>query len=222
MMTPQLHEDSVPLHPERVFAALNRHLPIPCNVIADAGDADALFHTFSAVERRPVAPGDPALLRRAWLCHSGRDRRAFRQSRAARGGPIRGTARSACRQASWKPWRGSRSPAVLVHFNNACFGWIKALQRVVNVKDGKFNDPTFSVDFGTYDMSRLAAVYGIRNWRIETGEQLETALTEALALKEPCFLDVVVESIADRLPPVFSWLKKVGVDPEAVGAQTYF
>ena len=68
-------------------------------------------------------------------------------------------------------------------------------------------------------MSRLAAVYGIRSFRVETPAQLETALREAFALSEPVFIDVVVESIADRLPPVFSWLKKVGADPSAVGVQ---
>jgi acetolactate synthase-1/2/3 large subunit len=120
-------------------------------------------------------------------------------------------------------------PAVLVHFNNACFGWIKALQRVVDrdhankasgaAQPAPVNDPTFSVDFGSYDMSKLAAVYGIRSFRVETPAQLETALREAFALSEPVFVDVAVESIADRLPPVFSWLKKVGADPAAIGVQ---
>ncbi len=68
-------------------------------------------------------------------------------------------------------------------------------------------------------MSKLAPVYGIRGYRVETPQQLETALTGAFALNEPVFLDITVESIADRLPPVFSWLKKAGVDPEAVGVQ---
>ena len=118
-------------------------------------------------------------------------------------------------------------PAVLIHFNNACFGWIKALQRVVDRdhshkasdRDVTTNDPTFSVDFGNKDMSRLATVYGIRSFRVEKPEQLETALREAFSLDEPVFIDVAVESIADRLPPVFSWLKKVGVDPAAIGVQ---
>ncbi|MDU1670752.1 MAG: thiamine pyrophosphate-dependent enzyme, partial [Bradyrhizobium sp.] len=120
-------------------------------------------------------------------------------------------------------------PAVLIHFNNACFGWIKALQRVVDRDRARkasehspavpVNDPTFSVDFGKYDMSRLASVYGIRSFRVETPAQLEAALREAFELNEPVFIDVAVESIADRLPPVFSWLKKVGADPAAVGVQ---
>jgi hypothetical protein len=31
------------------------------------------------------------------------------------------------------------------------------------------------------------------------------------------FLDVVVESIGDKIPPVFNWLRKTGVDPLKVG-----
>ena len=118
-------------------------------------------------------------------------------------------------------------PSKLIHFHNACFGWIKALQRVVDRDHARkaggdavpVNDPNFSVDFGAHDASGLADVYGIRSFRVETPTQLETALREAFMLSEPVFVDVAVESIADRLPPVFSWLKKVGADPAAIGVQ---
>jgi acetolactate synthase-1/2/3 large subunit len=123
-------------------------------------------------------------------------------------------------------------PAVLIHFNNACFGWIKALQRVTETAKSREdfysvhqtvkNDPNFSVDFNRHDMSKLAHVYGIRGIRVETPDELETAFATAFSLKEPVFIDVVVESIADRLPPVHSWLKKVGVDPEAIGYEATF
>jgi acetolactate synthase I/II/III large subunit len=58
-----------------------------------------------------------------------------------------------------------------------------------------------------------------RSFQVETPEQLETALREAFERDEPVFVDIAVESIADRLPPVFSWLKKVGADPAAIGAR---
>jgi acetolactate synthase-1/2/3 large subunit len=81
------------------------------------------------------------------------------------------------------------------------------------------NDGTFGVDIGGYDMSKFADTYGIRSYRVETPAQLESALEEVFSLDAPRFLDVVVESIADRLPQVFSWLTEVGADPEATGAQ---
>ena len=123
-------------------------------------------------------------------------------------------------------------PAVLIHSNNACFGWIKALQRVTErhharevaerseePRQRRANDVRFGVDFGACDMSKLAGVYGIKSYRAETPDSLDTALAEAFALNEPLFIEVAVTSIADRMPPVFSWLKKVGADPEAIGTQ---
>ena len=44
-------------------------------------------------------------------------------------------------------------------------------------------------------------------------DQLETALDEAFAMDGPCFIDIVVESLAERVPPVYSWLRKRGADP---------
>jgi len=220
-LAPQLHEDSVPLRPERVFEALNRHLPAPCNVISDAGTPtpySTRFLRLNDARSRLVIPRFFGGLGYAIPAVIG----AYFANPTQRVVGLFGDGSLGMSAGELETLARLQVPAVLVHFNNACFGWIKALQRVVNAKDPKFNDPTFSVDFGKYDMSRLAAVYGIRNWRIETAEQLEAALSEALTLKEPCFLDVAVESIADRIPPVFSWLKKVGADPEAVGVQAGF
>jgi len=47
----------------------------------------------------------------------------------------------------------------------------------------------------------------LRSFRVERSQELELALHEAFLLDEPVFIDAVVESIADRLPPVLSWLK---------------
>lgn len=44
------------------------------------------------------------------------------------------------------------------------------------------------------------------------------AVKHGLASKRPCFPEVVAESIAGRLLPVFCWLKRVEADPEAIGA----
>jgi len=98
-------------------------------------------------------------------------------------------------------------PAVLIHFNNGCFGWIKTLQALHN--RGRF----LSVDFSPGDMSRVASAYGIRSWRIEDAQQLATALDEAFAHEGPAFLDVVIEPLVSDLPPVYSWLKVAGKDP---------
>jgi acetolactate synthase-1/2/3 large subunit len=66
-------------------------------------------------------------------------------------------------------------------------------------------------------MSKLADVYGIQSVRVSTSQALENALDAAFKLKQPAFVDGIVGSIADRAPPVHSWLKRKGVDPEHIG-----
>jgi acetolactate synthase I/II/III large subunit len=103
-----------------------------------------------------------------------------------------------------------RVPAILLHFNNACFGWIKAQQRVQG------NRAFMSVDFSDHDCSAIARAFGLKAMRAEDGESLEAALDEAFAYDGPVFVDIATESIAVTLPPVFNWLRKTGVDPLAV------
>ncbi len=104
-------------------------------------------------------------------------------------------------------------PALLLHFNNACFGWIKALQRLHG------HNATYSVDFSRGNASRIAEAFGLKSWRVATGSELEDALDAGLACKEPALIDIIVESIADVAPPVFSWLKRAGVQPLDLPAQ---
>lgn len=103
-------------------------------------------------------------------------------------------------------------PALLLHFNNACYGWIKALQR------SHGHNATYSVDFSSDNVARIAEAFGLKSWRVTTMSQLTAAIEEGLAFKGPAFIDIAVESIADISPPVFSWLKRAGVDPLAIAA----
>ncbi|PTM41123.1 thiamine pyrophosphate-binding protein [Bosea sp. 124] len=226
-MTPCLQDDTVPLRPERVIEALNRHLPTPCHVVSDAGTATPYATRFLRLrdpESKLVIPRFFGGLGYAIPAVVG----AYFAAPHLRPVALFGDGSLGMSAGELETLARLQIPAVLIHFNNACFGWIKALQRVTERvhaseagarHDASTNDPSFAVDFGAYDMSKLAAVYGIRSHRVETPAQLETALADAFSLNEPIFLDIAVESIADRLPPVFSWLKKAGVDPEAVGVQ---
>ena len=50
----------------------------------------------------------------------------------------------------------------------------------------------------------IAEAYGFKAWAAKTGGELDAALAEAFARTDgPCFIDVHVESIADRVPPVY-------------------
>lgn len=104
-------------------------------------------------------------------------------------------------------------PAILLNFNNSCFGWIKALQRLHGPHQ------FMSVDFNDQDCAALARAFGMRARRVEGEVELEQAMDEAFAYNGPIFLDIVVESMADEIPPVFKWLQKIGVDPLLVNGQ---
>ncbi len=98
-------------------------------------------------------------------------------------------------------------PAILMLFNNGCFGWTKALHRMQGF------DPCYGVDFIAPKGKEIGEAFGLKSWTIRTSEELEEILEEAFQYDGPCLLDIHVESIADRVPPVFSWLDKRGRDP---------
>ena len=100
-----------------------------------------------------------------------------------------------------------RVPALLIHFNNACFGWIKALQR------SHGHNTTYSVDFTAGNVADIAEAFGLRAWRVSDLETLDRAIIEGMAYDGPALIDIIVESIADVSPPVFSWLRRAGADP---------
>ena len=93
-------------------------------------------------------------------------------------------------------------PAVLIHFNNACFGWIKALQSLHT------RDKFFSVDFSPTDPAKVAEGFGMKAMRITAPDMLDTALKKAFSTPGPVFLDVIAESEVTELPPVYSWMAK--------------
>ncbi|MEJ2022037.1 MAG: thiamine pyrophosphate-dependent enzyme, partial [Maritimibacter sp.] len=105
-------------------------------------------------------------------------------------------------------------PAILLLFNNGHFGWIKGLHRL------KGHNQCFGVDFTPPKGQAIAEAFDLKAWTAKTPAELDTALADAFAHKKgPCLIDVHVESIADRVPPVYSWLNKRGKDPLRLEAE---
>lgn len=99
-------------------------------------------------------------------------------------------------------------PAILILFNNGHFGWIKGLHRL------KGHNQTFGVDFTPPRGQAIAEAFDMKAWTARSAAEFDAALKEAFAYRKgPCFIDCHVESIADRVPPVYSWLTKRGEDP---------
>jgi len=93
-------------------------------------------------------------------------------------------------------------PAILIHFNNGCFGWIKALQALHS--KSKF----LSVDFNPGNMAQVAEGFGLKGFHVEKPGELEKCLDTAFSAETPVFLDVITEPEITELPPVYSWIKK--------------
>lgn len=211
----ELESDAMPLKPQRVIAAVNKRLPEPSIVLSDAGTPTPYASRFLRLNGQgsslviPRAFGGlgyaiPAVVA-AWLARP--DARPVGLFGDGSFGMAAGELETLVRL---------QVPAVLIHFNNACFGWIKALQRV-HARPGA-NEAFVSVDFNPGDMRRVAEAFGVAAFRAETPAELETALDAAFATKGPSFVDVAVESIGDVIPPVYRWLQKTGKDPLALAA----
>jgi acetolactate synthase-1/2/3 large subunit len=194
----QLESEAVPLKPQRVIHAVNRRLPESAVVIADAGTPTPYITQFLRLRGGgsrfiiPRAYGGlgyaiPAVVG-AWLA---------RPDAGVVG--LFGDGSLGMSAGELETLARLNVPAVLIHFNNGTFGWIKALQAIHS--GGRF----MSVDFTTGDMSAVASAFGIKSYRVNTTDELESALDTAFSHDGPVFLDVVSESEVAELPPVYSW-----------------
>jgi acetolactate synthase-1/2/3 large subunit len=201
-----LSGEETPLSPQRVIGSLNRILREPAVVIADAGTATPYVTRYLRLNHErsrfiiPRAYGGlgyaiPGVVG-AWLA---------RPEAMPIGLFGDGSMGMSCGEL--ETLVRYKVPAVLIHFNNGSFGWIKTLQKIHS--ESRF----LSVDFKALDMSRVAAAFGLRSFRAETPPQLEDSLAAAFADGGPCFIDVVTRPIEERIPPVYSWLKDTGIDP---------
>jgi acetolactate synthase-1/2/3 large subunit len=204
-----LESDRIPLKPQRIIHALNKRLPTPAVVIADAGTPTPYITRFLRLH----SPGSRFLIPRSYGglgyaipavvgAHFARP-----ETRLV---GLFGDGSLGMSAGELETLVRLKVPAILMHFNNGCFGWIKALQSLHS--GGRF----LSVDFTPKDMSRAAEAFGLTAFRVETPDQLELAMDEAFAASGPVFLDIVTEPEVREIPPVHSWLTAAGRDPLAV------
>jgi acetolactate synthase-1/2/3 large subunit len=192
--------EETPLKPQCVIAALNQKLTSKTIVISDAGTPTPYitrFLSLTNIGSRIIIPRSygglgyaiPALVGAYFACPQARLVGLFGDgSLGMSAGELETLARL-------------RIPAVLIHFNNGTFGWIKVLQQLHS--KGKY----FSVDFNSGNPSLVAEGFGIKALRVETTTDLAEGLNVAFSSTEPMFLDVITEPEVENLPPVYSWLK---------------
>ncbi len=91
-------------------------------------------------------------------------------------------------------------PITFIVFSNAVFGWIKAGQRA------GFGQRYFSVDFDRSDHAAIANAFGVKSWKVEDPEQLQSVLQQAVAHDGPTLVDVISQPLNEAAAPVSEWI----------------
>ncbi len=211
---PLFEDRSLPMRPEPIVKAFNDRITKPVNILSDAGTPTPYMTRFLRLGDEnstfiiPRAFGGlgyaiPAVVG-AWEAEP--DKRPIGLFGDGSFGMTVGELETLVRL---------NCPAILLHFNNACFGWIKGLHRL----QGVGNNDCYSVDFSQTNAYKVAEAYGMRAFQVHSLDKFEQALDIAFDYDGPCFIDIVVESLADRVPPVVSWIRKRGEDPLALDSK---
>jgi len=91
-------------------------------------------------------------------------------------------------------------PATLIVINNGCFGWIKAGQ------DRSYGSRFYEVDFSATNHAAVASAYGIKSWRVEDPQDLNSALKQAFEHDGPTLVEIVTRPLDDVEVPVTAFL----------------
>jgi len=189
-----------PLKPQRIIAELNRHLDETTIVISDAGTPTPYITRYlklAAKNSRFIIPRAYGGLGYAIPAVAGAH---FARPDAKLVG-LFGDGSLGMSAGELETISRLNIPAVLIHFNNSAFGWIKALQKL------HCNKKYFSVDFNANDPVKVAQGFGLNALSIETAEQLDDGFKAAFKSREPIFLDIKSEPESEDIPPVYSWIK---------------
>lgn len=190
--------DETPIRPERVIATLNRLLPPDATLVSDPGTSCPYISAYYQQD----LPGRYAITNRAhgalgyalpaalgaWVGRPASKTVALMGDGSF--GFASGELETICRV---------RAPITFIVFSNASFGWIKASQHAEN-------KPYYNVDFTRVDHAAVAAAYGVKSWRVEDPQRLETVLKDAIDHDGPTLVDVVVQPLEQTAAPVRRWM----------------
>ncbi|MAM73421.1 MAG: acetolactate synthase [Tistrella sp.] len=210
---PLLTDERVPLRPERAVHAFNRALEAsgaPALIYSDAGTPTPYMTRFLKINDRETRFAIPRAfggLGSALPATVG----AWAADPAKRPIGLFGDGSFGMSVGELETLVRLQVPAILILFNNGTYGWIKGLHRL------KGHNQCFGVDFLPPEGQAIAEAFGLKAWTARTGAELDEALALAFAWKTgPCFIDLRIESLAERVPPVYSWLRRRGEDPMAL------
>ncbi len=93
-----------------------------------------------------------------------------------------------------------KMPITIIVFSNAVYGWIKAGQRT------GFGERYYNVDFSRTDNAAIAAAFGLKSWRVEDPDDLQTTLRRAFDDGGPTLVDIVSQPLNEARAPVSEWV----------------
>ena len=191
--------DETPIRPERIIAAMERHLDADAIVVADPGTpcpyVSAHYTVRSAGRTVFSNRAHGALgysLSAAIGAHIGRP--------GVKTVSVMGDGSFGFTSGELETVARLDLPITFLVLSNATYGWIKAGQ-----KSG-FGERYFSVDFSRTDHAAVAAAHGIRSWRVEDPADLDGALAAAFAHGGPSLVDIVTQPLHEAAAPVSEWV----------------
>lgn len=93
-----------------------------------------------------------------------------------------------------------KMPITFIVFSNAVYGWIKAGQR------SAFDERYFSVDFNRTDHAAVASAFGVKSWKVENPEALQSVLKQAIEHDGPTLVDIISQPLNEAAAPVSEWI----------------
>ncbi|MBW1713449.1 MAG: thiamine pyrophosphate-binding protein, partial [Deltaproteobacteria bacterium] len=199
--------DQTPLKPQRIVASLNTRLPDQTIVIADAGTPTPYITRYLKLggsHSRFLIPRAYGGLGYAIPAVVG----AYMARPDVRLVGLFGDGSLGMSAGEMETLARLNVPAVLIHFNNSSFGWIKCLQKIHS------REKYYSVDFTPGKPALVARGFGLKAIEVRTPGELDDGLDEAFGTDGPVFIDVVSEPEVDQVPPVYTWLNAGGLTEE--------
>jgi len=199
---PRIRSDASPIKPQRILDTISRLFPPEGVIVADAGTPTPYV---SAFYRCPA--GRHVVIPRAYGGLGYAIPGVIGAKLARPTAPVlglMGDGSFAMSAGDLETIARLGLPVTLINFNNASFGWIKALQHLY--QDRRY----FSVDFSTdTDHAGIARAFGLEGTRVEDPADFEAVLGNALSSQRPTLIDVVTACEVDEIPPVHKWLQDV-------------
>lgn len=193
------NSDEAPIYPERIVAEMQKTLPDDAIVVSDPGTPTPFLCAFYETQNSG----------RSFLFHRHHGGLGFALpgvvgAHFAETGKkvigIMGDGSFGFSSGELETIYRLQIPTTLIVINNACFGWIKAGQ------DRSYNSKFYEVDFSATNHADVAEAYGIKAWRVEKAEDLNSALSEAIATDGPTLVEIVTRPLDDAEVPVTAFL----------------